>query len=156
MDAPRGVLYPGGMQTRAGYTLLELTLVLLLIGLLATAAMPQLLHARHVLAVRAARAELVAAIATARSAAILAGGATLVIDVTAGIAWIEAADGGRVGDARYLAASYGVRLEAARGTRVALRFDPLGIGRLANASIRIRRGDALASVTVSAYGRVRS
>jgi hypothetical protein len=36
-----------------------------------------------------------------------------------------------------------------------VHYDGLGIGRLANASIRVRRGDVAAGLTISAYGRVR-
>jgi hypothetical protein len=36
-----------------------------------------------------------------------------------------------------------------------LRYDALGIGRLANATIVVRRGAAQSTFVVSAYGRVR-
>lgn len=144
------------MRNRPGYTLGELALVLLLATLVITAAAPSMARGRHTLAVRAARAELIAAIATARSAAILNGGATVIIDAASGAVWIEVADGRRLGDVRPLAHHYDVTIELDRGPRAALRYDALGIGRLANASVRIRRGEALAIVTVSAYGRVRS
>ena len=37
----------------------------------------------------------------------------------------------------------------------AIAFDALGVGRLANRSVALVRGDARATVTISAYGRVR-
>ncbi|MEX1183643.1 MAG: GspH/FimT family pseudopilin [Gemmatimonadota bacterium] len=156
MDAPPPHAYPRRMRNHPGYTLIELTLVLLLATLLLTAAAPSMIRGRRVVAVRAARGELISAIAAARSAAILTGGATAVIDGPAAAVWIESADGVRIGDARSLGATHGVHLELDRGTRASLRFDALGIGRLANAAVRIRRGDVTARITVSAYGRVRS
>jgi hypothetical protein len=39
---------------------------------------------------------------------------------------------------------------------VRIRFDGLGIGRLANTVLRVERRNVSATVTVSAYGRVRT
>lgn len=142
------------MITRPGTTLLELCLVLVITAFLLTLALPSLLHTRRVLAVRAARAELTAAIASARSAAVLAGGAALAIDVASGTLWLEDSSGLPMGQTMPLTARHGVQLEADR-PRIVLRYDALGIGRLAGASVRVRRGDVSALVTVSAYGRVR-
>ena len=142
------------MFTRPGTTLYELIFALVITAIVATMALPSMLHARRVLAVRAARADLAAAIATARSAAVLTGGAAVTIDVAHGMVWVETGDGRRIGDAQPVAARHGVTLEADR-TSITLQYDALGIGRLANASIRVRRGDVAAALTVSAYGRVR-
>jgi prepilin-type N-terminal cleavage/methylation domain-containing protein len=81
------------MRTRPGFTLIELALVLIIAGVLATFALTSTGRARHGLAVRSARAELASAVSATRSAAILAGGATLVIDVQHARAWIETAGG---------------------------------------------------------------
>jgi type II secretory pathway pseudopilin PulG len=156
MAAPRPWVHPGGMRDAPGFTLVELTLVLLLTTALLAAAVPSFIHARDVLAVRAARAELVAAAAAARAAAILAGGATLIIDRPAGAAWVESPDGERIGAVRRLAEQYRVELETAAGDVVTVRYDALGLGRLASTSLRLRRGAVSAAVTISAYGRVRS
>lgn len=144
------------MNNRPGYTLLELTLVVSLATLLVGIAVPSMLRGLHALAVRGAHAELTATVAATRTAAIMAGGANVVIDLDAAAVWIETAAGERVGDTRDLDRSYGVALESSRGPVLTLRFDALGIGRLANATIRIRRGRAVSSIVVSAYGRVRS
>lgn len=144
------------MRTRHGYTIIELALVMLLATMLLAAAAPSLAHGRNVIAVRAARAELIAAAAAARSTAILNGGASLIIDTRTASLWIEADDGTRIGAVRHLGTHYGVTLEGNRAPPLRVRYDALGIGRLANASIRVRRGDVLAVITVSAYGRVRS
>lgn len=142
------------MLTRSGTTLLELLFALIITTIVATMALPSLLHARRVLAVRAARAEVAAALASARSAAVLNGGAALHIDTARGVVWLESSDGVRIGDARPIAARHGVALEAER-TPLVIRYDALGIGRLANATVRVRRGDVVAALTISAYGRVR-
>ena len=138
-----------------GYTLTELTLVLLLLSLIAALAFPTLLHARHVIAVNAARRELAASIAVARSTAIVAGGASVVIDLMTGEVRVETATGATIGEPRLLRASHGVALTADRASPVVLRFDALGIGRLTNATVHVLRGGVRASLTVSAYGRVR-
>lgn len=156
MDAPRPAVYRRAMRKRPGHTLLELSIVLMLATLFATLAVPSFLRGRHALAVRAARAELVATIAAARSTAILTGGATAVVDMPGSAIWIEAPDGSRIGDARELGHSHGIELEHSRYSRIDIRYDALGIGRLANTSIRIRRGDVTSTITISAYGRVRS
>jgi prepilin-type N-terminal cleavage/methylation domain-containing protein len=143
------------MRTRRGFTLVELALVLIIAGVLATFALASTGRVRHGLAVRSARAELVTAVSATRSAAILAGGATLVIDVQHARAWIETAGGARDPHLFDLAARHGVSLHTTRGVPLLLRYDALGIGRMANATVAVRRGGAQSMFVVSAYGRVR-
>jgi type II secretory pathway pseudopilin PulG len=156
MDAPRCGTYRRGMQNRSAHTLVELALVLMVVGTLAALTVPPVLHARDELVVRAARNEVAAAIAVTRATAITAGGATFVLDTESGTGWIETAGGHRVSDGFPVAARYGVSVSCDRTPPLALRFDALGIGRLANAVIRVRRARAEATLTVSAYGRVRT
>jgi prepilin-type N-terminal cleavage/methylation domain-containing protein len=144
------------MDARHGFTLIELIVGLALAGLIAATALPSAARARDRLAVRSAHAELAAALAATRATAVVAGGATLHIDVPAASAWIQAPAGTRDGQTVDLAARYGVSLHTRTGHAVALRFDALGIGRMANATIQVRRGTAEASFVVSAYGRLRS
>ena len=42
------------------------------------------------------------------------------------------------------------------GDTIAIRYDAIGIGRIANRTLRFERGHAVAGLTVSAYGRVRA
>jgi Tfp pilus assembly protein FimT len=144
------------MRTRSAHTLVELALVLMVLGILAGLFVPPLSRARDELAVRAARNEVAAAIAVTRATAISSGGATFVLDTESGTGWIETTGGHRVSDGFALASRYGVSVSSDRTPPVALRFDALGIGRLANAVIRVRRARAEATLTVSAYGRVRT
>lgn len=142
------------MKHRAGYTLLELIFVLMLSALLLGAAVAPIRHARSVLAVRAARAELTALLAVTRATAIAAGGASLHVDVMTGAAWIEIAPGERSGDVQYIGARHDVSLSAS-SPLLMIRYDALGIGRMSNATVRVRRGPITGTVTISAYGRVR-
>lgn len=142
------------MKHRPGYTLIELSFVLMLSALLLAVAVAPMRHARSVLAVRAARADLAALLAVTRSTAIAAGGAALVVDVAAGSAWIESVPGVRVGDVQHLAARHHVALTGASPLLV-VRYDALGIGRISNAVVRVRSGSVTGTITISAYGRVR-
>jgi type II secretory pathway pseudopilin PulG len=144
----RGMRHPG-------FTLLELSLMLALLALVFLAAAPVLTGARTVLAVRGARAEVFAAIAATRAQAVLTGGAQLVV-TPAGELRVEQTDGAPLREPVQLAARYGVTIATERDLPVVLRYDALGIGRLTNTTLRIRRGDTVLTVTVSAYGRARS
>lgn len=146
---------PGGLAARAGFTLLELALVLALLATLFTAALPLFGHARAVINVRAARAELMGAIATTRAQAIRVGGAHIIISPT-GIVRAERTDGVVLGEPVDLAARYGVSIVTAHSQPVILRYDALGIGRLTNTTIMVRRGNVDAQIVVSAYGRART
>lgn len=143
------------MTRRAGFTLLELALILALLATVFLVAAPVLNRARAVLAIRAARAEVIAAIAATRAHAVLTGGAQLVITPPSELR-VERADGVALGEPVRLVERYGVTIDTARDRAVVLRYDALGIGRMANTTLRIRRGDAVATITVAAYGRARS
>jgi prepilin-type N-terminal cleavage/methylation domain-containing protein len=144
------------MRSRSGFTLLEVALVLLILGTLLTAGVPRFRRALDAAAVRAARGELISAFAVTRAAAIRSGGASLIIDPSAGDVWIETAAGVRLPASYPLTARYGVVITSDRSPPVVLRYDPLGVGRLANATIRLHRRQQSVTLTVSAYGRIRS
>jgi prepilin-type N-terminal cleavage/methylation domain-containing protein len=136
-----------------GYTLVELVVVMALLGVLLAIALPPTLRWRDAAAVRSARDELAAALAWTRVAAASHGGATLVLEPGTGRFWTRT--GGRDGEAVDLAGRYGVRVDPGTEATVAFHYDALGIGRLTNRTVRIRRGAAEGGVTVSAYGRYR-
>lgn len=142
------------MRNRSGFTLVELAITLLLATLLLSLAAVPIRRARSTLSVSAAQSDVRATFAAARSAAILNGGARVIVDAPAASIHIESAAGRALGDERRLRDWHGVSLDIGRDIDT-IRYDALGIGRLANATIRITRDDALATVTVSAYGRVR-
>jgi prepilin-type N-terminal cleavage/methylation domain-containing protein len=141
------------MRYRAGYSLIELVFVLMLMAILLGIVTAPVARMRDVLAVRGARSELAALVAVTRSTAIAAGGATLVVDVEAGSAWIESG-GARVGDVQHIAGRHHVELTSSRA-RLSLRYDALGIGRMSNAVVRVKSGGVTGTITISAYGRVR-
>lgn len=144
--------------TRPGTTLLELALVLSILGVLLGLGYPLFRKGLDGLAVRGARDTLGSGVARARVAALSRGGASLMVDLGAARFWVESATGDTIGTPTDLAARYGVRVSTTgAGTdRVALRFDGLGIGRVANRTFQLRRGSAEANLTLSAYGRPRA
>jgi type II secretory pathway pseudopilin PulG len=156
MEAPHCGTYRRAMCNRNAHTLTELALVLMILGTLAAIAAPSLARARDAYAVRAARNELASAIAVTRAAAIMNGGAAFRFDPDSGIGWIETSRGARLPDTFVTGPRYGVRISCDRVPPVAFRFDALGIGRLANGVLRVQRGCAEATLTISAYGRLRT
>ncbi|HEX6308348.1 MAG TPA: GspH/FimT family pseudopilin [Longimicrobiales bacterium] len=139
---------------RTGHSLIELLLVLAIAAILTGVAAAPLGHARDVLAVRAARDEIVSLAALARSTAVMTGGARLVIDVPAGTAWVETPAGAPVGEVHYPGARHRVSFAAA-SSPLHIRYDGLGIGRMTNTVLHVRSGRVTGTLTVSAYGRVR-
>jgi Tfp pilus assembly protein FimT len=139
---------------RPGYSLIELTFVLMVVTLLLGIAVPPIAHTRDVLAVRAARSDITGLLAVTRSTAIRSGGATLVVNMADGSAWIEKGAGVRIGDVQHIAARHGVRLTANQNL-LNIRYDALGIGRMSSAVVRVRSGSVTGTITISAYGRVR-
>jgi prepilin-type N-terminal cleavage/methylation domain-containing protein len=141
---------------RAGFSILELVIVASIAAILAGIAAPlgRAIIDRH--AVRSARDTIVGALALTRATAIMHGGATLELDGAAGTLHVRLADGAERGDALHLHRVHGVRIELSGGDAAEIRYDALGIGRMANRTIRVRRGRNEAGLTVSAYGRWRA
>jgi prepilin-type N-terminal cleavage/methylation domain-containing protein len=138
---------------RQGTTLPELVVVLALLAVVGTAALPAARRQADRAALAGAREAVAALVLRTRLEAMLRGGATLSFDVGTGRAWISAGDSSVVELA--LTREFGTTLELggyAEGTTLA--FDALGIGRLASRTIVLRRGQDRASIVVAAYGRV--
>ena len=137
-----------------GHTLLEVLLTLAILGVVAGMAAPPLASALDGIAVRSARTQLIAFATRTRSIARLHGGARLGLDAGEDRAWIEY--GGVARDTLDFAdAGIDFILSTPAATRI-IRYDALGIGRLANESMELRRGRVSARATVSAYGRLRA
>jgi prepilin-type N-terminal cleavage/methylation domain-containing protein len=143
------------MNNHRGFTLIELLAVLLLLSVMMGMAMPRTARWRDAAAVGGARDELAARLAWTRIAAASQGGATLILEIPDGRYRVELADG-RTALGGDLANRFGVRVEAG-GVQdsVVLRYDALGIGRMTGRTLGFRRGDAMARLTVSPYGRYR-
>ena len=144
------------IPVRRGHTLAELAAVLAAIGIALATATPVLSRTLDALAVRAARDALVGELARARLLARLHGGSAFVLDATDAAVWIESGSGATLSTPVDLEAQYGARLDLGGESRVLVVYDRMGIGRLANRTIRLARGAATARLTVSAYGRVRT
>lgn len=132
---------------RNGATLTELLLVLIIIAVLGGMALPAARSSLDVVRVRAAREALFGAFMRARSIAMTRGGAALVIDADSDFVFVD------VDSASHQLIDADVTLDGQR--RVALRFDAFGIGRMTARTVRFQRRNASASLTISAYGRVR-
>jgi len=139
-----------------GFTLAELVIALVVLGILIGAAAVPFGRTLDRYAARAARDALAAGIAHARAAAIASGGAELVIDLR-GARYVIRVAGAPPAAPVDLRAQYRVALsvEGQPADSVVLRFDALGIGRTTGRTFRIRRGSAEARLTVATYGRVR-
>lgn len=136
----------------AGFTVPELTLVLAIIGVLASLALVPGGRAVDRASVRAASDEIATAIATARQLALMRGAyVTATIDTTEGRIAIETE--GELTHTRQLEAIHKVSLAA---TRTTIRFAPNGLGHgVSNLRIVVRRRTAADTIFVSRTGRVR-
>lgn len=144
---------PFRLRAPWGFTLVELVTVLALVGAGAWAAVPSARRLVETAWLLTAREAVVRGIARGRVAAVTEGGA--VVTVTRSPPRIGVVAGGVVlhdapiGDGRTVVVLTG------GADSLSLRFDALGIGRFASASVGLRRGDAEGGLVLSSYGRVR-
>jgi prepilin-type N-terminal cleavage/methylation domain-containing protein len=136
-----------------GMTLVELLTVLAVTGVLVAMAAPRLAGGADRYLVREAREELVAFLYQARLEARRQGQARVTL-TSGGGAELEVP--GQDDPLLWEPSVSGLSLEVL-GARdeVTLVFGPAGIGRVASATLVIRRGRAEARVVVSSYGRIR-
>lgn len=136
-----------------GTTLVELALVLALLGVALSFTAGLVGRLRDRWAVDGARRAAAAAFHRTRSEAVARGGARLEVDTAGGVVTLDVG-----GDRRRLAAlggDFGVALRMGSRRRRVFRYDPAGIGRVANATLVLRRGRAEGRVVISLFGRVR-
>lgn len=139
---------------RNGHTLLELCVTLLLLSICASVTLRSGRGLRDAMAATGAREALAGLVAEARLAALAHGGATVYVEAHPPSAWSQ------VGDSTLrvlpLGDEWGVTLLLSPGrTSGALRYDAMGVGRVASETIRLRRGGAERSLVISGYGRLR-
>jgi len=137
---------------RRGFSLLELTVVVTIAGIILALALPRLAHMRDAASVRSAMGELAGLFSAARQEAI-ARRAPVTVAIDAARGDVELRAGGVRLVRRSLAASYGVSVGTNRDSTV---YDPRGIGfGLANVMIIVRRGTVVDTLRMSRLGRVR-
>lgn len=137
---------------RHGTTLLEVTAVLAILGIMASMSIPRFAGYRDRVAVGAGATAAVAMLATARYAAVRRATLTAISFDTAG-ATITIFAGPDTIERRSLAAVHGVRLTASRDS---IAYAPNGMGYgAANTKVIVSRGAAAETLTVSRLGRVR-
>jgi prepilin-type N-terminal cleavage/methylation domain-containing protein len=141
----------------AGFTVIELLWVIVLMGLMAMLGIPRIRDAVQKQNVRGARVAAVAHVVTARNAAVQRGCRATVHMRSSGAMWVTAcrtagAGVDTLGGVDNLYDRYGVTLSA---TRDSIQFDPRGLS-LGNQSAMISFTNTLAtdSITVNAVGRV--
>lgn len=143
------------LRTTRGASLIELLLVVTLLALSAALTLESVGRVIDRWAVEGARGVALAVLEQTRAHARATGGAELRIDEDGGRLAIIAGRPPSVVRAWSLEEMHGVALDlGARSSRV-LRFDPAGLGRVANQTVRLTRGRAEARVVVSLYGRAR-
>lgn len=136
-----------------GMTLVELLTVLAVTGVLVAMATPRLMGGADRWLVREAREELISFLYQARMEARMHGLAQVTLE-SGGGADLEVPS--RDSSIRWEPSVPDLNLEVL-GSRdeVTLTFGPAGVGRVASATLALRRGRAEARVVVSSYGRIR-
>ena len=137
---------------RAAYTLLELVIVVTIIGILLSIAIPRTLLILDRISVHAAADDVRSLLASARTLA-LAGRSSVAVDIDATTGILRIRRGSELLMSRNVTEAHGVGLDR---TRDSLTYDPHGLGHgAANLSILLRRRAAAETVFVSRFGRVR-
>jgi type II secretory pathway pseudopilin PulG len=136
---------------RSGITLLELTVVLMIAGVLTGLALPRLVGLRNASAVRSAASEVAASFTLARQTAIMRRTTVAVVfDTAAGVVIVRS--GSHLVSRRPLRGIYSVIVGANRDSAV---YDARGMGYgVSNITIRIRRGSFVDTLTMSRLGRL--
>lgn len=145
------------MRTRRGYSLLELIIVLALLTIAIGLAYPGARAAADGWAVRAARDATASVLASTRAAAVAHRGAEVLVVQATGDVLTRNRRSDRPLPRLSVMRDWGVTLSSsgAGGDTVSIRYDALGIGRVASRTLRFERGASSAGITVSAYGRIR-
>lgn len=137
---------------RHGFTLLELGIVLGILGLLLSLALPMGRRTLDFWAVQAVRDQALAALHRTRMEARVRGGAVLEVDGVAGTIVARAADS--ILWVRHEPGEAEVSIALPDGsTRTAVSFDALGLGVVASRTLVFRRGRAEARLVISSRGR---
>ncbi len=142
------------VRGRRGFSLIEMLLVVVLIGIVTAIGLPRLRDAKVRSDVRSARVVLVSLYSQARAAAVQTS-RTTTLNVSGTSAWITANSpaGGTldtIGTVRNLSQGYGVALAA---TPNQVTIDPLGFGRLGT-TIVLSNAGIVDSIMITGFGRI--
>lgn len=139
--------------TQLGFTLLEILTLITLLALVFSLVLRPLSSLADGMAVRGAREAAVGAFHRVRVEAMAAGGAR--IRLVSSSAQVSLLSRGVVRASLNLRDEFGVEMALSGGREeVELRFDALGIGRVASQSIRFSKGKARSGLVVSTLGRI--
>jgi Tfp pilus assembly protein FimT len=137
------------LHVRRAYTLAELVLACVIIGLIAALAVPSTRRLVDAMAVERASREVVNTFALARFASLRYGGAQVRVDSLR----LQVQTGTLTLYTRELARTHGVRV---RTTQTLVRYAATGLGLgLSNGTIIVSRGASADTVVISRLGRVR-
>jgi prepilin-type N-terminal cleavage/methylation domain-containing protein len=139
-------------MSRRAFTLLEMTVVVTVAGLVLAVAAPRFVSLRDSASVHSAMSDLGAAFSLARQSALARRAPVAVVfDTAAGT--VELRSAGQVIRHRALETTYGIVLGANRDSAV---YDPRGLGYgLSNLTVTVRRGSFVDTLTMSRLGRIR-
>jgi prepilin-type N-terminal cleavage/methylation domain-containing protein len=137
---------------RNAFTLVELLLVVVLMGVIMALAVPRFSAMRDGASVRAAMADLGADFSMARQSAITRrSSVAVVLDTASGT--VELRSAARMMSRHTLGATYGIVLGSNRDSAV---YDSRGLGYgVSNLTVTVRRGAIVDTLTMSRMGRVR-
>lgn len=147
------------LRSRAGFTVLEILIVMIIIGVVAAVAIPRLRGSREQLGVRSSRAAVTTLVAKARGSAVQRGCPATLHLRSPGRVWVTVcrlrAVGGTldtVGTIEDLAVRYDITMAS---TVDSVRFDPRGINAMmVPVTVRFTAGTISDSVRVNAVGKV--
>jgi prepilin-type N-terminal cleavage/methylation domain-containing protein len=138
---------------RGGFTLLELITVVTLLGLALGELLPAGRSLLDRMAVVSAREAAVGLFHRVRMEAVTRGGARLVVESSPPMLRVLSGSSSQI--VKEVPVPDGVTLELSRGRlKVELRFDAMGLGRVASQTLVFQRGEARATLVVSSLGRV--
>jgi len=144
-------------MNRNGSSLTDLIVTLALLAIVLAIGAPRLQGARDAYATRAARDAAAAVVERARVLAAARGTARLIVEPAAGTLALESPVGAPARATLAIHDAFGVALsvDGHTVTRVTLDFNALGLGVVANRTLRFRRGGAESVLILSMHGRGR-
>jgi Tfp pilus assembly protein FimT len=148
----RSFIRPPDSRSHAGFSVIELTAVVTVLGLLFALAIPRFAAMRDSAAVHSAAGDIGSTFALARASAVARRAVTAVIvDTVAGELLVRC--GGETIVRRTIRGSYGVTVHANRDSVV---YDSRGLGYgVSNVTLLVRRGTFVDTLSMSRLGRLR-